>query len=224
MRDCTGINQIILRNSLQDKLQNYYHSLGPDRPAARTFAQLIASHIITSGNPLLWLGNWNTQAISLLKSHTLPGAESGREGPIIRAITDIFLRQASALWLQRAKDSPRARTTLVRRHYSSHDPTAPLAQPPQMRPRILLSPLGAHHRNLRIQEGRHPYLERIPLDAPSHDSNSIYCHPASLLRNDSTCLSKPTIRQLQAFGPKLSPCSCDNQCARFPTDNLFIKS
>jgi hypothetical protein len=130
LRDCTGINQTILRNSLHDRIQTYYNSLGPERPAARAFAQLMTSHIITSGNPLLWLGNWNTQAITLLKSHHLPASEAGRVGPIIRAVTDLFIRHAQELWLQRAKDSPRKKSHSPRQYHSSHDPTAPLARPP----------------------------------------------------------------------------------------------
>jgi hypothetical protein len=53
----------------------------------------------------------------------------------------------------------------------------------------------------------------------SYDSNSSLCHFASLQRNDISCLSNATIRQLQALGPQLSPCNCDNPCARFPTDD-----
>ena len=83
LRDCPGFHQVALRHTLQDKLQDYYRSLGPDRQAARRFAQLIASHILTSGNPLLWLGNWNTQSLYILKSFDLPTTKQGRVGPII---------------------------------------------------------------------------------------------------------------------------------------------
>ena len=38
LRDCTGFHQVAMRNTLQDKLQSYYTSLGPERRAARTFA------------------------------------------------------------------------------------------------------------------------------------------------------------------------------------------
>ena len=178
----------------------------------------MTSHIITSGNPLLWLGNWNTQAITLLKSHHLPVAEAGRVGPIIRAVTDLFIRHARELWLQRAKDSPRKKSHYPRQYRSSHDPTAPLARPPPSRPPLRLTPLGVYHRSLRTQDGQHPHLQPISAETTSYDSNSSFCHFASLQRNDISCLSKAIIRQLQALGPQLSPCNCDNPCARFPTD------
>jgi hypothetical protein len=73
----------------------------------KLFAQFMATHILTSGNPLLWLGCWNTQALYLLKSFDLPAAEQGRVGPVIRAVTDIFIRMARDLWLLRATDSPK---------------------------------------------------------------------------------------------------------------------
>ena len=53
LRDCIGPNQVAIRQSLMDAMQTYYVSLGPDRRAARQLAQLMASHILTSGNSLL---------------------------------------------------------------------------------------------------------------------------------------------------------------------------
>jgi len=134
LRDCPGFHQVAMRHTLQDKLQDYYRSLGPDRRAARQFAQLMASHILTSGNPLLWLGIWNTQSIYVLKSFDLPSDEQGRVGPIIRAVTDIFIRMARDLWLQRAKDCPRPKSF----HYRSRTPLP--ARPPTPRPMSRLTP------------------------------------------------------------------------------------
>ena len=86
-----------MRYDVNAKLQNYYRSLGTDRCAKKSFAQLMASHILSSGNPLLWLGIWNTQSIYILKSFELPPNEEGRVGPVIRAVTDIFIRTAKDL-------------------------------------------------------------------------------------------------------------------------------
>jgi hypothetical protein len=212
LRDCTGFHQVALRHTLQDKLQSLYRSLGPDRPEARRFAQLMASHIKTAGNPLLWLGNWNTQSLYLLKSFELPSYEQGRVGPIIRAVTDIFIRMARDLWLLRAQNSPRLKGSRYRTR------TLPQAQPPRTRPLMRMTPLGAQHRLGRIQTGAHPHLQKIQESAISYDSNSSYCHFAALERNDTSCLPKSIIRTLQRPAQPLSPCNCSTPCSRYPID------
>ena len=170
----------------------------------------MASHILTSGNPLLWMGNWNTQSVYLLKTFNLPAYEQGRVGPIIRAVTDIFIRMAWDLWLLRATDSPRPKGF---RHRSR---SAFQARPPVLRPVMRMTPLGAIHRLSRIQIGEHPHLQRISDAVSTHDSHSTYCHQASLERNDTSCLPKRIIRTLQLPAQPLSPCNCSTPCSRFP--------
>jgi hypothetical protein len=170
----------------------------------------MASHILTSGNPLLWLGNWNTQSIFLLKSFNLPSAEEQRVGPIIRAVTDIFIRHARELWLQRATDSPRT-ATRPNKHYQ------PLRiRPPSSRPVQRITALGVIHRSLRIQSGAHPHLRKIQEIAQTHDSNSSQCHFASLERNDTSCLPKRIVRSLYAPSQFITPCNCITSCSKYP--------
>ena len=215
LRECTGPRQVTTRNLLHDSLQVYYCSLGQDRPGAKRLAQLMASHIINSGNPQLWMGNWNTQSITLLKSLNLPPNERERVGPVIRAITDIFIRSARSLWLQRAKDSPRPK------HFADWGRTRlpPSQRPPRTRPLQRITPLGALHRSIRIHEGTHPYLQRISDRATSHDSNSGLCHPSSLLRNDTSCLPGRLAQKLRKPALALSPCHCASPCVKYPSDS-----
>ena len=170
---------------------------------------------MNSGNPLLWLGNWNTQSITLLKSLQLPSNERERVGPIIRAVTDIFIRAARNLWLQRAKDSPyRPQAASCPNTYRS------FPRPPTMRPLQRITPLGVIHRSIRIQEGAHPHLRRLPDNAASHDSNSSLCHASSLMRNDTSCLPTRITRELLSPGLALTPCQCTSSCTKFPAAPL----
>ena len=72
---------------------------------------------------------------------------------------------------------------------------------------------------MRIQHGVHPHLQKIHIDAVTHDANSSHCHPASLTRNDTSCLPKRIIRTLQSSAQPLSPCNYSAPCSRYPLDS-----
>jgi hypothetical protein len=120
---------------------------------------------------------------------------------------------ARDLWLLRARSSPKNYNTRLRPR------NRPPARPPTPRPMMRMTPLGAHHRLLRIQTGNHPHLQKIHEAATTYDANSRHCHQASLERNDTSCLPKKLIQALQKPSPALSPCHCSTPCTGHPTDS-----